>query len=216
MSGSNRAREFSAWQEGWAHLRASGVSPDIVVLTNDTFPFHQPYRLLAPLLRISLQKLLESGRRRWALGVVERGFAYQHLSQYLTSFFVVLEKEAASLVMDSLTEPVSDWQVAPDAASGKIIHSRDKQYEESINRWLLAPASRSWYGAAPLTGTNYTAMAGKARSIVLEHGLSRRLQDGDAHLVSCFDLPFGFLARWYCRIDERRRTNKWFAKTHVA
>lgn len=210
--GSNKQREFSAWQEGWDAITSSAQDADVVFLTNDTFPFHQPYYLLGPLLRLSLAKLMRSGGNGWALGFVERSGDDQFLSKYITSFFVVLDRLAAKSVMHRITEPIARWRVAEDVASGKIVFSDDKRYEEKINRWLLDPSGHSWYAAAPLTRENYRSMAGKARSIILEHSLSGHLKADGIKLVSCFDYPLGFLARWCARIDDRVRNRKWFGK----
>lgn len=215
LQGSNQAREFSAWQEGWNVVAANAHDVDIVILTNDTFPFHQPYYLLGLLLRSALRRLIRDKVHGFALGVVERGFDFESLPEYITSFFIVLDRQAAMSIMYRITTPVPEWSVADDATSGKIVLSHDKRYEESINRWLLNPVSHSWYAAAPLTRDNYPSMAGKARSIILEHSLSRHLRAEGIQLISCLDFPLGFLARWYMRIEERIRTSKWFAKIRI-
>jgi len=208
LQGSNQAREFSAWKEGWDSVRADVGDVDIVILTNDTFPFHQPYQILAPLLRVSLAKLIRTNANGWALGVVERGFDYDSLPEYITSFFVALDRTAALSVMPRITEVMPQCLIADNETSGKIVFSRDKKYEKNINNWLLNPSGQSWYAAAPLRRDNYHAMAGKARSIILEHSLSKNLRSDRIQLISCFDLPMGFLARWYLRIDHKIRSHK--------
>ena len=144
----------------------------------------------------------------WALGVVERGFDYEGLPEYITSFFVALDRAAAFCIMPRIVEAMPQCRIADNEASGNIVFSNDKRYEEKINRWLLKPSGQSWYAAEPLTHANYYAMAGKARSIILEHSLSKNLRSDGIRLISCFDLPLGFLARWYLRFDQKIRSYK--------
>lgn len=212
LQGSNQSREFSAWKEGWDSVGAVVADVDIVILTNDTFPFHQPYQIIAPLLRVSLAKLIRANANGWALGVVERGFDYEDLPEYITSFFVALDRTAALRIMPRITETMPQCLIADNEASGKIIFSRDRIYQNNINDWLLNPSAQSWYAAAPLTRDNYHAMAGKARSIILEHSLSKNLRTDGIRLISCFDLPLGFLARWYLRLDQKIRSYKRYQK----
>lgn len=208
IKGTNRVREFSAWQEGWEVVETEAADVDLVILTNDTFPFHQPYYLLGILLRFVLRRVINAKVQGFALGVVERGFDSHILPEYITSFFMVFDRRAALSIMHRLTVVQPEMSIAMDASCGKIVLSPDGPYEAKINRWLLEPGKQSWYDAAPLTTDNYYSMAGKARSILHEHSLSVHLRSDGISLVSCFDFPFGFLARWVMRLDGRLRNIK--------
>ncbi len=206
FQGSNDSREFSAWSEGWNIVNESEHDFDVLVLTNDTFPFHQPFELLAPLFRLGLKRLIKKKSIGWALGLVERGFDYDDFSEYITTFFVAFDRVAAMRVMSSIVDSVLEHSIAErHLINGKIILSKDKCYEDKINGWLLKPGNQSWYAAAPLTEKNYSFMADKARSIILEHSMSVNLKKNRIDLISCFDFPLGFFARWCYRFSNQLR-----------
>lgn len=208
LQGSNRSREFSAWQEGWEAIGSEAADFDFVVLTNDTFPYHQPYYLLGRLLRSTFRKLIEAKEQHFALGVVERGFDADILPEHITSCFMAFDRLAAASVMPCMTKIDDKCSLADDEKRQEILTSTYKDYKTKLNAWLLQPGLNSWYDAAPLTESNYDLMAGKAQAILLEHSLSRRLLTNDVRLVSCFDFPLGFLARWLMRIDILIRNKK--------
>lgn len=203
LPGSNVAREFSAWHEGWSHAIELGFDADITVLTNDTFPYHHPFRLLlGPLLALKLRKLLRTRSERWALGVAERGYSFKGLPEYLSSFFVVLDRHAAIAAMRDICVPYSSWKLVGELQGQVLVLSTDESYANHVNKWLLSRSTLSWYGAEPLTESNIGMMRGKARSIILEHSLSRRLLETNIKLVSCFDyaFPADVLSRWMYRL----------------
>lgn len=212
LHGSNAAREFSAWEEGWHHACNGSPEPDLVILSNDTFPYHQPFSgFLAPLLRFQLRRLLNQKETGWALGLVERGFAYERLKEFITSFFVVLGPGAIGPAMTGITQLAADSGLETDSSRGRVIWSTDPLYQSLMNRWLLAPSGGGWYGASPLTERSFPGLRDKARCLLLEHALARRLVDNDIRLVSCFDLPRP-LNTWVRRLyrtwdiaDRRRR-----------
>ncbi|NJN00145.1 MAG: hypothetical protein HC793_00180 [Aquincola sp.] len=212
LQGSNTVREFSAWEEGWRHACVDSPKPDLVFLSNDTFPYHQPFScFLAPLLRFKLLGLLDRGETDWALGLVERGFSYQHLNEFITSFFVVLGPDAIVPAMTGMTQLAAGSGLEADNSRGRVIWSVDPLYESLMNRWLLVPGGGGWYGASALTEKNFPGLRDKARCLLLEHALARRLVSNNVRLVSCFDLPPP-LNTWVRRLyriwevaDRRRR-----------
>lgn len=215
LRGSNDAREFSAWSEGWRHACSIGVSFDMVVLSNDTFPFHQPFAgFLAPLFRWKLRRLLRSGECSWALGVVERGFEYRHLSEYITSFMVILGPQAVQPALTQMTTLPVDCGLESDWSRGRVIWSDDPWYQDEMNRWLTRPGRRGWYAAQHLAPHTFSGLRAKAQCMLLEHALSRRLVGSGVRLVSCFDLPppLGRTARVLYRLwelhDRRRRSRR--------
>lgn len=211
MCGSNFAREFSAWSEGWEFARRNNEIYDIVILSNDTFPYHQPYAwLLEPLLRLKIKRLLHTDIP-WALGVVERGFNYREFQEYITSFLLILGPGAVGPALSRLIEIPEGCGLESDVSAGRVIWSTDPIYQQRMNQWLLEPGGKGWYGARRLDEQSWPDLRAKAQCMLLEHGVSRRLLTAGVRLVSCFDLrwPLGRLARIAYRVweiaDRRRR-----------
>jgi hypothetical protein len=200
VNGSNSMGEFSAWQEGWRSINVDLQKIDILILTNDTYLYHQPFNIFSPVLSSSLRKVLSSNISHWSLGVVEKNPNVESLPKHLTSFFMVFDKYAVDIIMPDLTSPLSLWSLTNDYSIGKIFQSADFMYEKKMNSWLLCSSMNSWYAAEPLTKDSISRISMKAKCILLEHSLSKRLLDANIKMISCFDQSGGYFYKILYRL----------------
>lgn len=203
ITGSNSAGEFGAWAELWYLCKDEICGDTVVVLSNDTFPFHQPFWLLSAFFKNKISNYSGfSPTVPMAAGVKEQ-FRFQEITEYLSTFFLVMNGSAARLVLPSITEKCVDVEVIR-GGSGDVVRGADHAYVDYINNWLLGRSFYRWPNAAGESGVSSkfrTILEAKAGAVILEHSLSRRLTNNGGLLEDIFHSGiFGMAARYYYRL----------------
>jgi hypothetical protein len=187
----NSGQEFGAYQLGLDKALQAGEF-DWVLFLNDSFSTHQPF---FSRYRMRLVECLsEPGAAELAVIVgkvssLPRSYviAGARSHRWMNTHIFALNRKALSVLNGRVHHPKLDRFVHPvadlDQFFGKEI---DETLANHLKAWLFGalPGPR-WGRAAPLTVSNATAFAAKARAILQEKYLSASLEESSAYF---FDL----------------------------
>jgi hypothetical protein len=181
----NSGLEFGAWHAGLQHLRGAGL--DWIVFANDTFPVHSCFcgvhrrRLLDALARPALGGALEVAGK---IESIDKSYTLQgfRTHRWLTTSIFALNAAALEAIGHRLHHAPVDALVRDTDDPRAFFSERlDPTLVAHLQAWLFGDPERgAWYGAGPLTSTNASRLAAKARSVLHEKFVSALLDEAGA------------------------------------
>ena len=217
LRGSNRAHEFSAYDEGLSHLRQVHKDLEVVVFANDRLSAYRDEfvgLLSGKLLALSRDEQLALGN----LDDPGRAFTtpYGTLERYLRGNLVVVPVGALpqdfrmttvdAARYDALVPRTFDPDHLEAIALKELI--ADREYAVFLWNWLTT----GWYRGGELNRANWPILREKARDILNEHWLTVRLATSGVHPV--YAERAAAVAVLQRAVARRKRLNSIIADVH--
>lgn len=190
--GSNTLREFSAWNEGIGFCLEKGRrDADWWIFSNDTFSAHRHFwGSIGKGFRSAFQRKANE-MRPIVIGDILPGNMFTtepgEMMYFSTYFFMINSNGLRRLEFDLCRSAPLDWVSVKKEV---CLTSEDCPASVSsfLERHLLHPESAlAWKDAARLCDANLDGMRSKAKSVILEHSLSRRCFEEAIELESIID-----------------------------
>lgn len=213
LTGQNRAREFSGWDCGIEWLREQPIRTScdrLYVFANDTLAAHRPRS------SVRLARFAGSFRRMAVTSAPVMCGEVNHIdaeipsgarcTDYVSTYLFGLNGAAFDMLTPFLSiEREIEAMLRRKFEPGRGLLSDDvaPEYADFITRWLTRAGN--WHGARPLSAETFAFLRLKAKSILLEHALSSRLQAAGGEVRSIYGGVDGldrFLGRLASRHDR--------------
>lgn len=194
LSGDNSAREFSGWQRGIDHARATGEATDVWLLANDRFntsPYAFLDKLTAGAVRGADALQAVVGRVDYYPGRVE-SFGIDVSSWVNTAFFLVpdgvLRRVGGPVLLgpedvDTIMAPVYPSGSSPFRADGPVGPVHGRYLVAFLGHGPDAPHGARWYRRLEPTEATWPEFRGKVTSILNEQIFSGRARAAGIPLV---------------------------------
>lgn len=191
IHGSNRLREFSAWDEGIHATRERGAAPDWWIFSNDTFSHH---RFFWGAVLAGFAHTFRACRGTTTPTIIGDVLPESLLSDpsaqapYVSTYFFMVNAAALEQLSWNLTQDAPlDWVASTEdiTVAGNDCPARVKTF---LQEHLCNPTSpRAWRNASPVTAINKDFLRFKAMAILLEHTLSQRALQAGVALLPIID-----------------------------
>lgn len=191
IHGSNRLREFSAWDEGVHASRERGITPDWWIFSNDTFSHHRFFwgAVLAGFVRTFAAR--QGATEPVIIGDVLPGSLLADPSaqaNYVSTYFFMINAAGLERLAWNLTQDVPLNWVASSADISVAAPACPARVKTFLYEHLCDPGSpRAWRSASPVTADNKDFIRFKATAILLEHALSHRALQNGVSLLPIID-----------------------------
>lgn len=200
IPGSNEFREFSSYYNGM--LRAFELHPSCILFTNDTFFRYREFTLRKYLL-IKKSREAKKTIKPSAVGEVHKFLAYAPYpfgpsNYYISTYFIFLNMSSIEIIKKTNFCIFDKSILNRDSTSGMIFNEKFRllypDYASLIEKSLhLGGHKVKWHSFEKISVETYGAIALKGFSIVIEHGLSKILQQNNVNLlnaISTYQIPY--------------------------
>jgi hypothetical protein len=198
LSGSNRLREFSGWQEGIEFLLKEGmiVDEDILILTNDSI-FRE--KRLLPIIRKGCDRLVGLNiSENQILGPVEyhlfdiKVFDVR-LTRLVATYFLAINWKSLKIIGGICGDVDFDACLSLSFEDGDLFRMPNStSYNKFYNQWLGSGCKNgrgNWWASErkPFEAKNYGFLRDKAKMILLESHLTKQLIEHRFEIIDLYE-----------------------------